>query len=139
MDHALIISSTVGGLCIGAAALMMLAFNGRILGISGIAFGLLSNWSKASLWRLAFLLGLLIGAAAARAMLPDLAITITAIPWYLLLIGGFLVGFGTKLANGCTSGHGVCGVGRLSRRSLTATLIFITSGMLTVYILRHIF
>lgn len=139
MDHALIISSTVGGLCIGAAALMMLAFNGRILGISGIAFDLLSNWSKASLWRLAFLLGLLIGAAAARAMLPDLAITITAIPWYLLLIGGFLVGFGTKLANGCTSGHGVCGVGRLSRRSLTATLIFITSGMLTVYILRHIF
>ncbi len=131
-------SAALGGGLIGLSALILYLCSGRIAGISGILGGLLAFRPSEIAWRIAFLAGL-IGApalyAAAGGQLPPLTVT-ASIP--LLIAAGFLVGFGTRLGNGCTSGHGVCGMARLSPRSIAATLTFMATGAITVFVMRHI-
>jgi len=123
-----------GGALIGLSAVLMLLFNGRITGISSIVGSLLVNKpSNEQLWRLMFIIGLLLGAGIYIAIYGELNIHMQA-SRSLLIISGLLVGVGTNLGSGCTSGHGVCGIARLSKRSITATLIFISVAMLTVFI-----
>lgn len=130
-------SAILGGLLIGLSALMLLLSIGRIAGISGIVFGLSAPIRAERGWRLAFLTGLLLGTAL---MLPFDRLAFAprqGFPLWALLCAGFLVGYGTRLGNGCTSGHGVCGLGRRSPRSLVATLTFMSVAMMTVYVMRH--
>jgi uncharacterized protein len=138
LDNFTPLSSFSGGLLIGLAATLLLLFNGRIAGISGIMSGLISPGRGEILWRLIFLLGLVLGALLVNTAVPESIKIREGFPYGLLMIGGFLVGFGTRMANGCTSGHAVCGIARRSKRSFAATLTFILSGMLTVYFLRHV-
>ena len=122
-----------GGIMIGTASALLMAFNGRVAGISGILGRLLSRWSPDQWWRLTFLLGLVLGGGAAYNWAPEAFINITENGTMEVLTAGLLVGLGTRIGSGCTSGHGVCGIGRLSIRSLVATLVFVGSGMLTVF------
>lgn len=126
-----------GGLLIGLAAALFILFNGKIAGISGILGGLLRPVKGDVLWRIAFLLGLMISPLvfALFRPLPDVTIDASNVT---LVIAGLLVGLGTRYGAGCTSGHGVCGLSRLSLRSLVATLAFMAAGFLTVYIVRHL-
>jgi uncharacterized protein len=127
----------LGGALIGAAAALLWLLNGRIAGISGILARALAPVPRDFAWRIAFLSGLPLGATLVTLAAGDLhgfAIT-PRMP--LLVAAGLLVGFGTALGNGCTSGHGVCGISRGSRRSIAATGVFIATGMLTVFVLRH--
>lgn len=126
-----------GGLLIGCAAVLLLLLLGRIAGISGIVWSAVSGQADNS-WRWLFIVGLLLGPilyhqlAAVPNPLPS------SLPWWQAIAGGLLVGFGVKLGSGCTSGHGVCGIGRLSPRSLTATVLFMATGIVTVYLIRHV-
>ena len=131
-------SALAGGVLIGVAATFLLALSGRVAGVSGILFGLIQPARGEVLWRLLFLIGLVGGAVAYRTMAaPGETIAIEAsLP--LLILGGLLTGFGTRLGDGCTSGHGVCGIGALSLRSLAATVTFMVTGMITVFIIRHV-
>ena len=122
-----------GGIMIGTASALLTAFNGRVAGISGILGGLLSRCSPDQWWRLTFLLGLVLGGGVAFYWAPEAFIDITENGTMEVLAAGLLVGLGTRIGSGCTSGHGVCGIGRLSVRSLVATLVFVGSGMLTVF------
>jgi uncharacterized protein len=128
-----------GGLLIGGAAAMLLLMTGRIAGVSGMLATVVRIADAGPPWRLAaaFTFGLPIGAGLVAAFVrsPDLQVT-SSIP--LLIAAGLLVGFGTRLGNGCTSGHGVCGIGRLSVRSIAATVTFMAAGVLTVFITRHV-
>ena len=127
----------LGGLMIGAGALLLLLCNGRIAGISGIMGNLFAN-ARETGWRLAFLVGL-VAAPFIWLVATDGSYNIEITDSVLLLVaGGLLVGFGTRMGSGCTSGHGVCGLGRASPRSITATLIFIGIAMVTVYVMRHV-
>lgn len=126
-----------GGLLIGAAAAVLVLFNGRIAGISGILGGLLGTSWKDAGWRAAFLAGL-IGAPVLAGVLGKTATLDIQAGWGELLIAGFLVGIGTRYASGCTSGHGVCGISRGAIRSLVATATFMASGFLTVFVSRHL-
>lgn len=129
--------SLTGGLVIGLAAAVLVLFNGRIAGISGIFGGLLS-WPRNDLgWRLAFLAGL-IGAPVVASLLGKPAHSEIQAGWGQILVAGFLVGLGTRYAAGCTSGHGVCGLSRGSTRSLVATATFMIAGLLTVFVKRHL-
>jgi uncharacterized protein len=129
----------IGGLLIGLAAALLLLFNGRIAGISGILGGLIdANPISERLWRGAFVIGLVCGAAVYSGFHGGLPLQLPVRSSGLLL-AGLLVGFGTRLGSGCTSGHGVCGLARSSPRSLVATATFIACGMLTVYLTRHVF
>jgi uncharacterized membrane protein YedE/YeeE len=133
------VSALVGGLMIGASAAILWLVLGRIAGISGVLGRALRGAAGAErLWRILFLVGLPLGAAAA--VLLGLADAPTAPPTQLGLAvgGGLLVGFGTRLGSGCTSGHGICGLARLSPRSLAATMIFMAAGMASVFVLRHL-
>ena len=103
-----------GGILIGTASALLMAFNGRVAGISGILGGLLSRWSPDQWWRLTFLLGLFLGAGAAYHWAPEALIDITENGTMQVLAAGLLVGLGTRIGIGCISGHGVCGIGRLS-------------------------
>lgn len=132
------VSALLGGALIGLSVTLLLLFNGRLAGISGIMNGVFNSPKDERIWRLVFLLGLVIGAAIFQLIMPDLFIPRQGYPLWLVAIGGFLVGVGTRLGNGCTSGHGICGIASLSRRSILATLTFMGFGMLTVYIIRHI-
>ena len=127
----------LGGLLIGSAAILLLGLNGRIAGVTGMVTGLLVKPSPAQRWRLLFLLGLIAGTA----LYSRLAATPTPLrqgfPVPLLIAAGLLTGYGTAQANGCTSGHGVCGLSNLSLRSLTATATFMVVGGLTVFAMRH--
>lgn len=127
--------SLAGGLLIGLAAAVLLLFNGRIAGISGIVGGLLQGSDRA--WRVAFVLGLLLAPTAWQLLAPLPAGSVTDSP-LLLIAAGLLVGFGSRLGSGCTSGHGVCGLSRLSLRSLVATLCFMGAAMVTVFVTRHL-
>jgi len=129
-------SSFAGGLLIGAAAAMLVLFTGRIAGISGIAGGLLTARRADIAWRVAFLLGLLIAPALFR-LYGRLPFPRIDTGFGTLLVAGLLVGVGTSYGSGCTSGHGVCGLARLSPRSLVATLAFMAAGMATVFLVRH--
>jgi uncharacterized membrane protein YedE/YeeE len=129
-------ASLVGGITIGLAAAALVLLAGRILGISGIFYGALTAPGAESGWRATFLLGLVAAPAVLKIFFtpapPNIDASLT-----LLAIAGLLVGFGTRLGNGCTSGHGICGLSRLSPRSLVATLTFMFTGLMTVYLLRH--
>lgn len=138
MENFTPLSALIGGLLIGAAAALLLWLNGRIAGISGIAGGLLAGGRDEVPWRLAFLLALVAGAALYRLFGGPLqGIEVTANP-LLLVAAGLLVSVGTGIGGGCTSGHGVCGLARLSPRSLIATATFIAIAGVTVYIVRHL-
>lgn len=126
-----------GGLVIGAAAAVLILFNGRIAGISGILGGLLSLPRKDSAWRVAFLAGL-VGAPLLTALFGHRVAPEIDAGWGEILAAGFLVGLGTRYASGCTSGHGVCGLSRGSVRSLTATAVFMAAGFATVFVQRHL-
>jgi uncharacterized protein len=138
MEHFTFYPALSGGILIGLAAALLLLCNGRIAGISGIMGGLIGTAKAEFYWRFAFLAGIVIGAALLRHVQPDLYQPREHFPIWLLASGGFLVGFGTRLGNGCTSGHAICGIARLSIRSIAATLAFMASGFLTVYIIRHV-
>lgn len=130
-------SSLAGGVLVGIAAAMFVLLNGRIAGVSGVVGGLLVPAKGDVAWRLAFVLGL-VGA-------PLVYLLFTAVPQsqidagnLALVVAGLLVGIGTRYGSGCTSGHGVCGLSRLSARSLAATAAFMAAGFITVYITRHL-
>jgi uncharacterized membrane protein YedE/YeeE len=127
-----------GGALIGLASALLLFTDGRVAGISGILARALVPERGDFAWRAAFLLGLPLGASAVIRTTQDLhGFTITT-SWPLLVAGGLLVGFGTALGDGCTSGHGVCGISRLSPRSIVATLAFMAAGFATVFVARHL-
>jgi uncharacterized membrane protein YedE/YeeE len=129
------VSALIGGALIGLAATVLYAMLGRIAGISGVVNSALDDKTDRG-WRIAFLFGLV---AAASAWLLGTGVAPRSgfpLPW--LIAAGLLVGFGTRLGNGCTSGHGICGLSRLSKRSVVAVLVFMGAGFATVYVLRHV-
>ena len=131
-------TALAGGALLGFAAVLLLILNGRIAGISGVAGGLLQRGAAGDkAWRLAFVLGIVAAPVLYRAfaVLPE--ITIEA-DWLTLAVAGLLVGFGSRYGSGCTSGHGVCGLSRLSSRSLVATLVFMATGFAAVFAVRHL-
>ena len=138
MENFTPLSAFSGGLLIGLSATLLLLFNGRIAGISGIMGGLIKAPRAELFWRLAFLAGIVIGAFLFKQITPEFYLPRENYPIWLLACGGFLVGFGTRMGNGCTSGHAVCGIARFSIRSIAATLTFMASGFLTVYLIRHV-
>ena len=130
-------ASLAGGILLGLASAIFILVNGRILGISGIIGGLLRPTSGDVGWRLAFVLGLLIAPLLYLLLAGPVAVRIDA-SWATLVVAGLLVGVGTRFGSGCTSGHGVCGLSRLSPRSLVATLAFMGAGFVSVYLMRHL-
>ncbi len=131
------LNALLGGLLIGTAAVLLLWLNGRIAGVTGMITGLLVKPSASQTWRLLFLLGL-IGGAALYAHGGAATPLRQGFPLPLLVLAGLLTGYGTAQANGCTSGHGVCGLARLSLRSLAATATFLGVAVLTTYLVRHL-
>ena len=128
----------IGGLMIGLAGSMYLLMNGRVMGISGLFGGLLdgtgwSSWTE----RVVFIAGLVAVPAVLALVIPSATTNITS-NWLVIIAGGLLVGVGTRLANGCTSGHGVCGISRLSLRGIVATVFYIVAGGITMALLRHV-
>lgn len=132
-------TSLLGGVLLGMAAGALFLNSGRILGITGIVEGLLKPKSGDTSWRLAFLLGLFAAPLVAKLLLPAELIHAPRIDanWTMVITAGLLVGFGTRWGAGCTSGHGICGLSRFSLRSLVATLSFMGTGFVTVFVVRH--
>ena len=132
-------TSLLGGVLLGVAAGALFLNSGRILGITGIVEGLLRPKSGDASWRLAFLLGLFAAPLVAKLLLPAELIHAPRIDanWTMVITAGLLVGFGTRWGAGCTSGHGICGLSRFSLRSLVATLSFMGTGFVTVFVVRH--
>jgi len=145
MENFTPVSATIGGLLIGLSATILLLLQGKIAGVSGIIGGLLPPKSNDSAWRLLFVIGLIIGSGIYPLLGGDISGT-NINPYALgegplvtlLILGGLLVGFGTQIGSGCTSGHGVCGLGRLSTRSLAATLTFMVIAAATVFVIRSV-
>ncbi len=125
---------------LGAASALLFLNSGRILGITGILEGLISPVKNDSAWRMTFLLGLLLAPPVAKLCFPSEWLTAPRVDasFAAVVLAGLLVGVGTRMGTGCTSGHGICGLGRLSTRSLVATLSFMLSGFVTVFVLRHV-
>lgn len=138
MDGFTPLSATLGGVMIGASAALFLLLNGRIAGISGILGGLLAPPSREAGWRAAFLAGLVLAPLVYVGLGGSLPPVTVDASFPLLVIAGLLVGFGARLGAGCTSGHGVCGIGRGSPRSLAATGTFMAVAILTVFVTRHL-
>lgn len=137
MENFTPVSGLIGGLLIGVAAALLLLLNGRISGISGIVGGLLAPKSSDAGWRVVFVAGLLLGAFGYM-LATGGAIPVrmqASLP--ILVVAGLLVGFGTRFGSGCTSGHGLCGIARLSKRSIVASVVFFGVAMLTVFLTRH--
>lgn len=132
-----LIFALVGGVVIGVSATVMLITLGRITGISGIFAGCLQPESG-SAWRYLFVLGLLLGPVIYHQMSGTSAPLPSEAGWPLIVLAGLLVGFGTRVGGGCTSGHGVCGIGRLSLRSIVGTAVFIGTGIVTVFVMRYV-
>jgi uncharacterized membrane protein YedE/YeeE len=134
------VSALIGGVFLGIASAVLFLGSGRILGISGILKGLVSPNANDTGWRLHFILGLLLAPPVAKLFFSPEWLSSPKIEASLLtiMLAGVLVGLGTRLGSGCTSGHGICGLGRLSARSLVATLCFMCSGFATVFVLRHV-
>ncbi len=131
------IPALIGGLIIGLAATLLMWLNGRIAGISGILGGLLPPGSDAP-WRLAFVAGLVCGGLAYVLVTGGLPAIVSTASTPMLIFGGLLVGYGTRMGSGCTSGHGVCGIGRLSPRGMVSTVIYIGVAAITVFITQHV-
>ena len=130
-------SALLGGALIGTSATLLLVMNGRVAGVSGIVGGLLRPVPGETAWRAWFVAGLLAGGLLLLALRPgSFGAPVTSLP--LVVLGGVLVGFGTRLGSGCTSGHGVCGISRLSPRSIVATGAFMATGMIATFVARHL-
>ncbi|PAU81098.1 hypothetical protein CK501_05915 [Halovibrio salipaludis] len=148
MDTASLLNGVAGGVLIGASAVFLMGMMGRIAGISGIVSGMLYEpVSSERLWKGAFVLGLVLGPLMLTLVAPQwgnvagvaegaIGAPVASVP--VMVVAGLLVGLGTGLGAGCTSGHGVCGMARLSTRSIMATLVFLACGMATVFIVRHL-
>ena len=130
------ITPLLGGLTLGVAAMWLLFSLGRVAGISGILWGVMAGPDRH--WRVFFLMGLLMGGVVIHAVWGMAVPARCSTPRPLVVFGGLLVGFGTRMGGGCTSGHGVCGIGRQSLRSIVATATFMVTGVLTVFMIRHI-
>lgn len=137
MENFTPISALLGGALIGLSVSLLLLLNGRMAGISGIMNGLFSAPKKEEIWRGLFLLGLIIGAMMFQSLTNNSLSLRQNYPLILIIIGGFLVGVGTRMGSGCTSGHGICGIANFSIRSISATITFMLSGMVTVFILKQ--
>ena len=133
----MVIQSLIGGSIIGIAVSLLLLFNGKVLGVSGILGELFNNPPSKNYWRLFFVLGLLISPLIYSIFHPIPLIEISSNK-LLIIVGGLLVGFGSRLGSGCTSGHGVCGLARLSVRSFIATMTFIFFGFVTVFVIQKV-
>ncbi|MBY0412972.1 MAG: YeeE/YedE family protein [Bdellovibrionales bacterium] len=131
-------NAVIGGILIGLAVSLMLLFNGRVTGISGILGGIIKPQKNDLNWRVAFIGGLVFGGFILQNLRPEAFIQLSSAVWFDYVIAGILVGFGTLLGNGCTSGHGVCGISRLSIRSIIATLTFIVFGMISIIIFKFV-
>lgn len=132
------VSAFLGGALIGLSVSLLLLLNGRMAGISGIMNGLFSSPKKEEIWRGLFLLGLVLGAVIFQLITNNSLSVRQDYPMALIIIGGFLVGVGTRMGSGCTSGHGICGIANFSMRSIIATITFMLSGMVTVFIVKLI-
>lgn len=130
------LNALIGGGLIGVAVSLMLLFNGRVTGISGIINGSLKPQKGDFLWRILFILGLFVGGLLLKILRPESFTNNLETETYLTVIAGLLVGFGTIMGSGCTSGHGVCGISRFSIRSILATVVFISAGVLAVVLFR---
>lgn len=132
------VSAAIGGLLIGLSAVLLMILTGRIAGISGIFSGLLNLRGEGKGWRVAFVAGLILAPVIAAAIGYGMAPPKLPANWVVISVAGLLVGFGTGLGGGCTSGHGICGIGRLSTRSIVATIVFMTVAVITVAITHHV-
>jgi uncharacterized membrane protein YedE/YeeE len=132
------VSAAIGGALIGLAAVLLVLFAGRVAGISSILGATLGLSTGDRSWRVAFIAGLIL--APVTAMLAGYPVPIPQMPssWVVIVAAGLLVGFGTRLGSGCTSGHGICGIARLSKRSIVATLVFTGTAVVTVALMRHV-
>ncbi len=137
------INATLGGLLIALSSILMMALLGKITGISGIFWQAVNHYKISSLrehsWRWLFLVGLLLGPLLVHYGLGVAIPAASEADWLTAALAGFIVGFGTKMGGGCTSGHGICGIGRFSKRSIVATVAFMFFGIVTVYLTRHVF
>lgn len=130
-------ASLAGGILIGVSASILMFLNGRVAGVSGIVAGIFNNPSVSEkAWRFAFVIGLIVGGFAYAYFFPVSIEPREHMTTALLVVGGLIVGFGAAMGGGCTSGHGVCGMSRLSFRSIVATMVFLTSGIVTVYVFK---
>jgi uncharacterized membrane protein YedE/YeeE len=136
MENFTPVSALIGGGLIGLSTAILLAVNGRLAGISGIMAGLVPPVRDDAMWRILFIVGLF-GGAAAWLLVTGGPVVAFDVGWPVIVIGGLLTGIGTRIGTGCTSGHGVCGIARLSPRSIVATVTFVAVGALTVFISRH--
>src|SRR5262245_14829804 len=132
------LSAAIGGALIGLASLLLMLLIGRVAGIAGITAGILGVGALDRGWRLAFIAGLILAPIAA--MLAGYAVPVPTMPasWFVIITAGFLVGFGARLGGGCTSGHGICGIARLSKRSIAATAVFMGAAVIVVALMRHV-
>jgi uncharacterized membrane protein YedE/YeeE len=131
------ISALLGGALIGLASVLLMLLTGRIAGVSGILAGVVTRGGNDRGWRLAFIAGLIAAPLISGFVGYSLPMPQMPASWVLIAIAGLLVGFGSRLGSGCTSGHGVCGIARFSPRSLAATIIFMFTAMIVVAIMRH--
>lgn len=138
MNHYTLLNPLIGGILIGFASLVATALSGKVPGISGVFGRLLVTETPDKTWRAVFLLGLIGGAALSFTLWESAALYRPMRPLAVMAIAGLLVGFGTRLGGGCTSGHGVCGVGMGAKDSIAATLIFMATAMLTVLVYNHL-
>ena len=128
------VNALIGGVLIGISVSFMLLWTGRVVGISGIVSGVISHTTVETSWRVYFLSGLVLGGFVLRLLKPESFLTTLESGVLTVVIAGLLVGFGTVLGSGCTSGHGVCGISRMSVRSMMATIVFIVAGILSVVV-----
>ena len=139
MDIFTPMQAILGGVLLGAAALLLLGSNGRILGVSGIFGGLLHFQHGETLWRFAFVLGMIVGGGLLMMWLPDTVIVNLDYSPAAVMLAGLLVGIGSRMGSGCTSGHGICGVGRISPRSIVATVTFMFAGAAAAIVVGQLF
>ncbi len=132
------IPSSIGGMLLGVAAAFYMLLHGRILGISGIVSGLLNPQKGDVDWRVSVVLGMMSAPILAAVILDMHTIQVIDSDWFSIMVAGLLVGFGAQYGSGCTSGHGICGLSRLSPRSMVATMLFMFSGFMATFIIRHI-
>ncbi|GAM74345.1 probable transmembrane protein [Vibrio ishigakensis] len=130
--------SLFGGMLLGVSALLLLLFSGKIAGISGIVSGALKNQAGDRVWRWLFIIGMVLGGILGGVAFSAGIPTVYDSSLWVLLLAGFFVGFGTKIGNGCTSGHGICGIGRFSTRSIVATCVFMLVAGITVFVRLHL-
>jgi uncharacterized membrane protein YedE/YeeE len=132
------LSAAIGGALIGLSSVLLMLLTGRIAGISGIFAGLLNVRSGDKAWRIAFIAGLLLAPVIAGAIGYGMTAPELPASWAVIVAAGLMVGFGTRLGSGCTSGHGICGIGRFSVRSIAATIVFMVTAVLTVAVTHHL-